>query len=162
MQWVRTSIGLAHRQSAALGACCVVAAVNGPTVLCLQPSTLPCLAYAASYATVALTVAFPHPLHTPQLRTPHTAGKEQLEDAGSSVLKTMLDKVEQLRDQVEKPREHAVDADLFCHLTECGLTMVSRGHAARQVCSRASTGAAFFGVRAGFGLLPAFFLFVCL
>ena len=35
---------------------------------------------------------------------------------------------------VEKPREHAVDANVFCHLTECGLAMVSRGHAVRQVC----------------------------
>ncbi|KAI8468081.1 MAG: Nse4 C-terminal-domain-containing protein [Monoraphidium minutum] len=59
-------------------------------------------------------------------------GKEQLEDAGSGALQAMLDKVELLRNKVEKPREHAVDADVLCHLTERGLSMVSRGHAANQ------------------------------
>lgn len=67
-----------------------------------------------------------------QLYVDAVEGKDQLEDAGNGVLKAMLEKVELLRDKVEKPREHAVDADVLCRLTECGLTMVNRGHASHQ------------------------------
>ncbi|GBF90652.1 hypothetical protein Rsub_03224 [Raphidocelis subcapitata] len=67
-----------------------------------------------------------------QLYVDAVAGREQLEDAGSSMLKAMLEKVEQLHNKVEKPREHAVDAGVFCHLTESGLAMVSRSQASRQ------------------------------
>jgi len=34
---------------------------------------------------------------------------------------------------VERPREHAVDAEVFAQLTECGLSMIKRGQAANQV-----------------------------
>lgn len=34
---------------------------------------------------------------------------------------------------VERPREHAVDAEVFAQLTECSLNMLKRGQAANQV-----------------------------
>jgi len=33
----------------------------------------------------------------------------------------------------EKPREHAVDAEVFAELTHCGLAMIQHGHAVNQV-----------------------------
>lgn len=34
----------------------------------------------------------------------------------------------------EKPREHAVDAEVFAQLAQCGLAMIKQGQALNQVC----------------------------
>eukprot|EP00775_Hariotina_reticulata_P011264 gene11264-11414_t len=40
--------------------------------------------------------------------------------------------MEALHTKVERPREHAVDAEVFAQLTECGLNMIRRGQAANR------------------------------
>lgn len=64
-----------------------------------------------------------------QIRTLHLAAqhdKEDLTRLGSNKLQEMLEKAESLQQQVEKPREQALDSELFQHLSEVGLEFAKK------------------------------------
>jgi hypothetical protein len=65
--------------------------------------------------------------------TPRTAGKENLVVNGGAGLQALLQKVDALHSQAVRPREHAVDAEVFAQLAHCGLQMVMQGAAANEV-----------------------------
>eukprot|EP00879_Flechtneria_rotunda_P021445 GHRR01022602.1.p1 GENE.GHRR01022602.1~~GHRR01022602.1.p1 ORF type:complete len:249 (+),score=60.38 GHRR01022602.1:691-1437(+) len=66
-----------------------------------------------------------------QLHIETVAGKENLINGGSE-LQAMLLKANSLHKQVARPREHAVDAEVFAHLTECSFNLIRRSQASNQ------------------------------
>ncbi|WIA14152.1 hypothetical protein OEZ85_002694 [Tetradesmus obliquus] len=60
------------------------------------------------------------------------AGKENLILNGGDELRAKLTQLEDLHKKVDRPREHAVDAEVFAQLTECSLNMIRRGQAANK------------------------------
>ncbi|KAF6265615.1 Nse4 C-terminal-domain-containing protein [Scenedesmus sp. NREL 46B-D3] len=60
------------------------------------------------------------------------AGKENLILNGGDELRVKLTQLEDLHKKVARPREHAVDAEVFAQLTECSLNMIKRGQAANK------------------------------
>lgn len=66
-----------------------------------------------------------------QLHAQAVAGKENIINGGSDLAK-LLEKADALHSKAEKPREHAVDAEVFAQLAQCGLAMIKNGQASHQ------------------------------
>lgn len=62
----------------------------------------------------------------------HTAHKENIVNGGSD-LKDLLAKADALHSKAERPREHAVDAEVFAQLAQCGLAMIKNCGAINNV-----------------------------
>jgi uncharacterized membrane protein YgcG len=59
-------------------------------------------------------------------------GKEQLANAKSTDLQRVLGRVQSLHERAQRPKEYAVDAEVFAQLAACGLDMVRRGAASSK------------------------------